>query len=64
MFFDMLNNPITVLAVLMVVVAVDSFLFFGYYLPRLENPAAPIPAPSPTSATATPTATPTATSSP
>ena len=56
----MLNNLITVLAVLAVVIAVNAFLFFGYYLPRLENPAAPIPSPAPT----TPTATPTATSSP
>jgi hypothetical protein len=46
----MLNTPIAVLAVLAVAVAVNSFLFFGYYLPRLESPA-------PTSATATPTAT-------
>jgi energy-converting hydrogenase Eha subunit F len=49
----MLNNPITVLAVFAVVVAINSFLFFGYYLPRLENPAAPIPSPAPTSSTAT-----------
>ena len=60
----MLNNPITVLAVFIVVVAVDSFLFFGYYLPRIENPAAPIASPAPTSPTAAPTAAPTATSSP
>jgi hypothetical protein len=38
----MLNNPITVLAVL-VVVAVNAFLIFGYYLPKIESPAAPIP---------------------
>ena len=60
----MLNTPLAVLAVVAVVVAVNIFLLLGYYLPRLESPAAPISSPAPTSATATPTATPTATSSP
>jgi hypothetical protein len=58
----MLNTPIAVLAVFGVVVAVNTFLLVGYYLPRLESPAAPISSPPPTSATAT--ATPTASSSP
>jgi hypothetical protein len=42
-FFDALNTPIAVLVVLMVVVAVNSFLFFAYYLPRTttEVPALP-----------------------
>jgi hypothetical protein len=53
----MLNTPIGVLVVLAVVVAVNAFLFFGYYLPRVENPAPPISSPAPTSATATSTAT-------
>jgi type VI protein secretion system component VasF len=56
-FFEMLNTPIAVLAVLAVVVAVNTFLFFGYYLPRLEGTAPPISSPAPMSATATPTAT-------
>ena len=53
----MLNTPIAVLAVLAVVVAVNAFLFFGYYLPRLEGTAPPTSSPAPMSATATPTAT-------
>jgi hypothetical protein len=58
----MLNTPIAVLAVLAVVVTVNTFLLVGYYLPRLESPAAPVSSPTPTRATAT--ATPTATSAP
>ena len=54
----MLNTPIGVLAVLAAVVAVNTFLFFGYYLPRLESHAPPnSSSPAPASATATPTAT-------
>jgi hypothetical protein len=40
-FLDILNTPMAVLAVLMVVVAVNSFLYFGHY----DAPAVP-PAPS------------------
>jgi len=53
----MLSTPLGVLAVVAVIVAVNAFLLFGYYLPRLQNPAAPISSPAPRSATATPTAT-------
>ena len=37
----MLNTPIGVLAVAMVVLAVNGYLFFGFYLPRTTNPTAP-----------------------
>ena len=37
----MLNTPSAVLAVFVVVVAVNSFLFFGYYLPRMTTPLPP-----------------------
>jgi hypothetical protein len=33
----MVNKPITVLAVLVVVMAINAFLFFGYYLPRTTS---------------------------
>ena len=33
-FFDILNMPIAVLGVLFVVVAVNLFLYFGYYSPK------------------------------
>jgi hypothetical protein len=37
-----LNTPIAVVAVLVVVVALNGFLFFGYYLPRTTTaPASP-----------------------
>jgi hypothetical protein len=42
----MLNTPIAVLVVFMVVVAVNSFLFFGYYLPGVRHPTAPTAAPA------------------
>jgi hypothetical protein len=35
-----------VLVVFLVVVAVSSFLFFGYYLPRLTSPASPTSPPA------------------
>jgi hypothetical protein len=38
---EALNTPIGVLAVLMVVVALNGFLFFGYYLPRTTTTTAP-----------------------
>jgi hypothetical protein len=40
---EALNTPIAVLAVFLVVVALNSFLFFGYYLPRTTTtaPASP-----------------------
>jgi hypothetical protein len=63
----MLNTLLGVLVVLSVVVAVNSFLFFGYYLPRTTSPAAPpISSPAPTSAptTAPTTVSSTATGSP
>jgi acid phosphatase type 7 len=36
----MLNSPLTVLVAMFVIVAVDSFLFFRYYLPGITTPAA------------------------
>jgi hypothetical protein len=39
--------------VLVVVVAVNAFLFFGYYLPNTTSPGAPISSPAPTSAPTT-----------
>jgi hypothetical protein len=38
---EALNTPIAVLAVMGVVVALNGFLFFGYYLPRMTNSMAP-----------------------
>jgi hypothetical protein len=38
---EALNTPIAVLAVFLVVVALNSFLFFGYYLPRTTTTTAP-----------------------
>ena len=39
---EALTTPIGVLAVLVVVVSVNAFLFFGYYLPRMTTaPASP-----------------------
>jgi hypothetical protein len=35
-----------VLVVFMVVVAVNSFLFFGYYLPRITSPTSPTSPPA------------------
>ena len=35
---EALTTPIGVLAVLVVVVSVNAFLFFGYYLPRTTTP--------------------------
>jgi hypothetical protein len=58
----MLNSPMAVLVVLAVVVAVNAFLFFGYYLPNITSPGAPISTPAPTSVPTTTTST--ATSSP
>src|ERR671910_256515 len=40
-FFDLLNTPLTALVVMTITVAVASFLFFGYYLPRITTPAGP-----------------------
>jgi hypothetical protein len=42
----MLNTPVAVFVVLFVVVAVNSFLFFGYYLPKTTNTATAMPASS------------------
>ena len=36
---EALTTPIGVLAVLVVVVSVNAFLFFGYYLPRTTTPS-------------------------
>ena len=36
---EALNTPIGVLSVLVVVVALNAFLFFGYYLPRTTTPS-------------------------
>jgi hypothetical protein len=33
----LLNTPIAVLMVLVVVVALNAFLFFGYYLPKTTS---------------------------
>src|SRR5215210_5962037 len=38
-FFEMLNTPMAVLVALFVVVAVNSFLYFGYYSPRTPTPS-------------------------
>jgi hypothetical protein len=40
---EMLNTPIAVLAAVVVVVALNGFLFFGYYLPRAVTPPASPP---------------------
>jgi hypothetical protein len=37
-FFDIINTPIAVLDVLFVVVAVNLFLYFGYYSPKTPTP--------------------------
>lgn len=37
-FFDILNMPIAVLGVLFVVVAVNLFLYFGYYASKTPTP--------------------------
>ncbi len=39
-FLDILNTPMAVLVVLIVVVTVNGFLFFGNYLPAVTGPAA------------------------
>ncbi len=47
----MLNTPSAVLAVAMVVMVVNSFLFFGFYLPRTattQPPSSPPPQTEPT----------------
>ena len=36
-FFEVLNTPVIVLAVLVVVVAVDVLLFFDHYWPRTSS---------------------------
>ena len=36
-FFDLLNRGIVVLVVLFLGVAVNSFLFFGYYVPNVQD---------------------------
>jgi hypothetical protein len=36
---EALTTPIGVLSVLVVVVSVNAFLFFGYYLPRTTTPS-------------------------
>jgi hypothetical protein len=36
-FFELLNTPIAVLMVLVVVVALNAFLFFGHYLPNTSS---------------------------
>ena len=38
---EALTTPIGVLAVLVVVVSLNGFLFFGYYLPRTTTTTAP-----------------------
>jgi len=62
----MLNTPLAALVVFAVAVAVNAFLFVGYYLPNTTSPGAPISSPAPTSAptTAPTTATSAATGSP
>ena len=40
---DMLNTPVAVLAVIVVLVALNSLLFFGYYLPRTNTAPASSP---------------------
>jgi cytoskeletal protein RodZ len=45
-FLEMLNTPITVLVVLVVVVSVNAFLFFGHYLPSVRTPTVPTSAPT------------------
>jgi hypothetical protein len=73
--WDMLNTPIGVLAVAMVVLAINSYLFFGFYLPRTTTtPASSPPLPQTDRTTTQPattlegrttsTATPTATATP
>jgi type VI protein secretion system component VasF len=53
-FLEMLNTPLAVLVVLAVVVAVNTYLVVGYYLPRTTSPGAPpISSPAPTSAPTT-----------
>jgi hypothetical protein len=37
-FFEILNTPIAVLSVLFVVVAVNVFLYFGYYSSKTPSP--------------------------
>jgi hypothetical protein len=37
-FFDILNTPIAALSVVFVVVAVNVFLYFGYYSPKTPTP--------------------------
>jgi hypothetical protein len=41
--FDILNTPMAVLAVLIVVVAVNSFLYFGYHAPAVSPAGSPTP---------------------
>ena len=45
-FFDSLNTPLTALVVMTITVAVVSFLFFRYYLPRITTPAGPASLPT------------------
>jgi hypothetical protein len=40
---EMLNTPLAVLAAVVVIVALNGFLFFGYYLPRTTAPPASPP---------------------
>jgi hypothetical protein len=42
--FENLNTLLAVLVVTAIVVAVNSFLFFGYYLPRTTTPTTSPPA--------------------
>ena len=61
----MLNTPMALLAVATVVVGVNSYLFFGVYLPAMTTPTAPSSPPAQTERTQTTSAaTPTATATP
>ena len=40
---EMLNTPIAVLAAVVVIVTLNGYLFFGYYLPRTTTPSASPP---------------------
>lgn len=39
----MLNTPLAVLAMLVIFVIINSFLYFGYYLPRTTTAAPALP---------------------
>ena len=37
-FFELLNTPMAALSAVVLVVAVNGFLYFGYYSPRISSP--------------------------